>query len=176
MREDILTSLTGLACMFNVQLNKAAIDIWMRVLADLSPAEFQVALDKYLFDPQTGKYFPKPWQIYSIARPKRNEEDEAVLIVDNMLYSQRHYGPDSIGEKRAMQKIGPIGWVYIQNTGGWAAFVNSILSEDDVPIVRAQLRRSITATLRSKQIDETNKITNEKPMSLESLGVKLPNF
>ena len=46
----------------------------------------------------------------------------AILILERMFQAQSSFGTDKIAMERAKEKIGEIGWAYIQTCGGWHSF------------------------------------------------------
>ena len=91
-------------------------------------------------------------------------------IADNVFTALRSYGVDLVGVARTKLKVGEIGWQYIELQGGWHMFVKSVTSESDIPILKAQARRSILHLLGKNKRGTS---TESKTVLLEQLGVKM---
>jgi hypothetical protein len=169
IRNDIVAAVLGFGIVFDRSIPDELVQIWINTLNELSPGEIAFATKAYLLDPKLCQSFPKPGQIFSLARPTENKEEQAALIVDRIIYAARSYGKDEFNKNRAKIKIGPIGWQFIEHQGGWDNFLKGLISEEDVLILKSQARKSIMGIMDQ----EKNAANKEKIVTLESLGVKM---
>jgi hypothetical protein len=171
MRADILLALKVLSVSYNKVIDDDTYLVWEAVLRDLTPLEIDKAVMAYSRDPENS-FFPPPGKIYGLARPQGDKEEEASLIADRIFAALRAYGTDTLGTDRAHMKIGDLGWTYIENQGGWPTFVGSVRSDDDVPILKAQCRRSIMGLIQRKRSD-IPLLPDTQPVTLKSLGLEM---
>lgn len=150
MKADILTAIRGLAANYGKELTPALIAIWCRALQDLTAQELDDAVQRYVLS--DSPFFPTVGQIYALARPKPDTDGEASLITDKVYYALESFGTDRYGTDRAREHIGEVGWIYIQNVGGWEKFSTTVgrMDNDSIPTNRAQTRKSIAAILNRK--------------------------
>lgn len=170
-KSDIVTLLKGFCDAYEKPMTEPLINIWATVLGDLSPEELSRASKEYLRGPNCA-FFPKPGQIYQLARPDQSE-GEASLIADR-IWAACSYGTDSVGTERAKTFIGELGWAVVENHGGWSSFNRSVTSIDQGPILKAQWRKSVSEMMLKKKRGEpiTQQLTNDG-ISLKTLGVDL---
>lgn len=169
MREDILLAMKGLSEIYERKITDDLMSIWQSVLKDLSQEELAKGVEAYVLDPSRD-FFPKPGQIYALARPQGNKEEEAALITDRIFACLSSHGKDDYGTKRAREKIGELGWMYIEQTGGWSKF-GLELDNGDVPTMKSQARKSIMGLIQRKISDMS--LPEQKPRSLKSLGIEM---
>lgn len=175
MRPDIVTTLLGLGQIYEKRITDELVQIWCNVLKEISPEELTTAVKAYVIDPK-NVFMPKPGQIYGIARPQPDKEEEAALIVDRIFHALRSHGTDAYGTERAKDKIGEFGWNYILQVGGWHSFVGSVRSEDDVPIIKSQIRKSLMGLIQRQRNDIQllqNESDSAKLLPLKSLGLEM---
>jgi hypothetical protein len=172
MRRNIIFTLKGLTEIYDKVVSDELIEIWVSILKDLTPEELAKGVHAYVIG--NHPFFPKPGQIYVLARPQIDTDQEASLIADRIFSSIRSYGTDPLGTERARNKIGELGWQYIQNEAGWDSFSRSIKSEDDIPILKAQVRRSLMGLIERKKKDIDQPVAIGEPVrTLESLGIQM---
>jgi hypothetical protein len=171
---EIMVTLRGLGTIYDKEISEDLLQIWCSVLQGVTSEELTRAVRVYVTAAE-NVFFPKPGQIHAIAKGIVDLESEAVQITDSIFYCLRSYGPDPLGIDRTKKKIGEIGWLYIQSIGGWEAFVISVRSEDDVPIIKSQVRKSIMGLLQRKRSGFPDRI-HEKLEAVEAfkrLGIKM---
>jgi hypothetical protein len=171
MKEEILKAYTGFCQLYGRDFSKDGLSIWVSVLGDLSIDQLRMAVQFYAKDPELSRFFPQPGQLYGLANPKENKEEKASNVVDNIFQALRSYGTDKYNENRAKLKIGPIGWKWIEQQGGWQVWVPTVTSEEMVPTLKSQARKSIMGLIQT----ETNlQITGQaRTQTLNDLGVKM---
>jgi hypothetical protein len=165
----LMKTLYGLSKIFDQNISDELVSIWSVVLGDLTDEELLKSVKAYCLDAES-KYFPKPGQIYRLARPEMNTKEETAWISDQIFTSLRLYGTDAIGTERARHKIGEIGWAWIISCGGWASFVTSVISEEQVPTLKAQCRMALLGLMAKKKWEQEN-ASNTR--SLRDFGVVL---
>lgn len=165
MKTEILLAMKALAEIFPQTLTDQLVHLWCRLLSDLSDEELARGVTAFIRDPES-EFFPKPGQIYGFARPQGDKEEEAALVVDRIFYALGAYGKDSLGEKRAKDKIGELGWSYVVNRGGWNSFGNDI-KNDDLFTAKSQIRKSIMGFMQRERNDKTMLV------NLRSLGISM---
>ena len=165
-------ALKGLAEIYDKKITNDLMKIWNAVLQELTEEELAKGIKAYVLDPK-HEFFPKPGQIYGLARPQGNKEEEAALIVDRIFFALSSYGKDSYGTRRAREKIGELGWLYIENQGGWDQFGSGV-ENDSVPTLKSQARKSIMGLIQRKRSDMPMTPEQEnKVITLQSLGIEM---
>lgn len=172
MKICILSALRGFAEIYDKPISDELQKIWTNVLSDLTQDELDRAVKAYILDPK-NVFFPKPGQIYGLAKPQGDKEEEAALIADRIFTCLRDHGSDSFGTNRARTRIGELGWNAIQNQGGWDAFIRSVISESDVSTLKSQMRKSIMGLIQRERSGISGNVPNPNQVSIESLGVKM---
>jgi hypothetical protein len=170
--EVMLQGTYGLTQMYQQELSEEVLFIWYEVLKDLTEEEYRNALT--LFLRSNEEFFPKPGQIYQLARPKSDPKIEASLIADLIFAAVRKHGWDTVGIERAKREIGEIGWKYIKNCGGWETFVQSIISEDQVSTLKAQARMSLQGLIDKQNYDnELAQLKNLKTLTDYNVSINM---
>lgn len=154
-RTDIAAILLGFCNAYEKQMTEALLQIWNTVLEELTSEELASASKAYLKSPECP-FFPKPGQIYLLARPNHTEADSQ-LISERIWIALTRYGPDSLGEQRAKNFIASdVGWALIENQGGWYSFYkNNNVDIDSAPTLKSQWRKSISSLEHKKQRGES---------------------
>ena len=136
----------------NMNLSEDLIIAWNLILGDLSRQELADALETFLKSDQS-KFFPKPGQLYALARPQPDLEGEAALLTDKIYYCLESYGSDAYGTERAKERIGELGWVYIQNLGGWTKFTTTVgmVEMSELGGEKARTRKSLMGILERQK-------------------------
>jgi hypothetical protein len=120
----------------------------------------------------TVRKTPLPGHIRAIINPSMSVAEtlraDAVALSGRILEAVSKFGP--YREKEARLFIGDTGWSAVGSFGGWQTICS--ITTEDVPSWRAQLRE-YCASLDAQLVYKTDK---SKPVSLSSLGVKLPSL
>jgi hypothetical protein len=169
--------LYGLGKIYDKDVNEDVLSIWFNALQEVTCEELARAVTAYIKQADS-KFFPKPGEIYALAKGIVNLESEAALIADLVFQAQASYGCDITGTLRAEMKMGEIGWSYVKNCGGWETFVQSVRSYDDVSNMKSQARKSIQGLLERKRSGvpdrEQQKLENLEVM--KKLGLKMKDM
>jgi len=171
-KNTLMVQLHGLARIFDQVVDAQLTAIWLSVLGELSDEELVTAVKAYCLDAES-KFFPKPGQIYRLARPEFDTKEEAAVIADHIFAALRAYGADSVGTAKARQKIGEIGWNWIINCGGWSTFVCRGIEEEQVPALQAQCRLAILGLLSKQKYDKESHSIKNKVRSLKDFGLAM---
>jgi hypothetical protein len=174
-KNTLMIQLHGLARIFDQVVDAQLTAIWLTVLGELSDEELVAAVKLYCIDAES-KFFPKPGQIYRLARPEFDTKEEAAIIADNIFAALRAYGTDSVGTERARLKIGEIGWNWIANSGGWDTFVNRGIEEEQVPVLQSQCRLAILGFLFKRKYDKESLQNETKVRSLKDFGLTIKSI
>jgi hypothetical protein len=174
-QKAIINMLESLAIFYNLRLNDTVIEIFMACLQELTSQEVKVGFEKYMKSADS-KFFPRPGQIYELARPKLSARAQASLVADTIFALIN--GPyDATGTEKARQKIGEVGWIWVKQMGGWQVLCQSITCFSQVPIMKAQCRDAIAALIENSNCGTSLiapfAIESTQPRSLEDFGVKL---
>ncbi len=173
MRQEIGKVYTGFCALYGKDFNADALSIWVQVLSDLTVPELRMAVQYYAKDPSLCKFFPQPGQLYGLAKPREDKEEQASCIVDNIFQALRSYGTDKYNESRAKLKIGPIGWKWIEQQGGWQVWARTVTDEDMVPTLRSQARKSVMGLIQVQNNLEITGKQVEPDKTLSDLGVTM---
>jgi hypothetical protein len=173
VRRDIAITLAGLGQVYEKEITESLIQIWCALLGELTEEELNAAVKAYCLDPELSRFMPKPGQIFGLARPQIDREEEAAIVADSIFAAQRLYGADSVGTSRAQLKIGALGWEYIQAQGGWQVFWHSVTSTDEVPILKSQVRKALMGLIHRQRSGMATSRPALEEVSLKSLGVEL---
>lgn len=168
-RDFIVKGIYGLSKVYQSEITDQLLDVWKDTLADLTEEEFSRACKKYLLS--DNAFFPKPGQIYKIARPTPDVEPEAMMIVEKIFELLGPCGSDIYGVDRANNALGEIGKAYISIRGGWAKFSDSmkLVENESIGTLKAQAKQAIIGLLTRKRSDMPL-LPEAEPAGLVSLG------
>lgn len=180
MREIIWQQFLGLTKIYDQELTDDLVDIWATIFEGFSEEEFIQAIVKYCLDPGS-KFFPKPGQIYSLARPESDPTSKAAVIADSIFTALARFGADAVGKQKARDLIGDIGWQWVERNGGWQAFSQSGIVNEQVPTLKAQCRMALIGLLlQQTHNNKTKKLesieSHEEQFKLIDLGVHLKSL
>lgn len=170
-RADIVELLIGFGDAYEKVISDPLIQIWNSVLGDLSPEEVAFGAKLYLRGP-TCAFFPKPGQIYQLARPPVDYETEATLIVDE-IFALTWCGAND-GD-RAKKSLSERAWAYIEQRGGWYKFASEMQQGGiNLDILKSQMRKGVMG-MQQRQTNATLALEN-KEVSLKSLGITMKSL
>lgn len=133
-----------------VPLDEDTLTIWNMVLGELTRPEFEMALATYLRS--NSAFFPRPGQLFQLVRPDEDSQQEAQLMADKIWNTMCSKGDDKQAIEEAKQKLGEIGWAYVESCGGWYGLKKRFqFVTGDPSSSIAQIRNSVQGILKRKK-------------------------
>lgn len=175
-RPDVVLVMLGLSKIYDYTLSDPLIEIWNRVLRDLSKAELEFAVDEYVRG--GSPFFPKPGQIYQLVRPNQkieNAEADAQIIVEKIYSVQASVGTDAEGCAKARERIGEAGWEYIKLVGGWYVFWMRCQTEGVDSTIKSQTRKALLGLMNQQKQTEVRTQIEFKNLA-QQIGLKMQSI
>lgn len=139
---------------YQQQLPDHVVDMYAEDLSDIPMDRLKAAFLKVRRDPKVVR-FPLPAHIRSIAEPVAvTDEQQALEAVSRIIVALGKYGHTNPAQ--AQEYIGSLGWEVVKREGGWLQVCERV-TNDDLPIIRAQMRemaKSIIARSKAGTLNE----------------------
>lgn len=79
-------------------------------------------------------------------------EKEADELPEKIWACIRDYGSQKSKEHRVKERLGPIGWAFVERSGGWQRICDQATHDNMAPTLKAQWRNAIKAMLASPEV------------------------
>lgn len=166
-RNQLATQIAYTAQYYGKEYRKEVLAMMVSDLEDLPAPDVINALNTYRRDPK-NRFFPLPAQLRDLITPTKTKDAEAREILGRIKESVGLFG--YMSGNLVMEYVGPIGWRFIQEAGGWYYLCAETNFTND-PAFLAQARERLIdmvrfgAPLRSvdrPQVSHEEKIQLEK--------------
>src|SRR6185312_1507509 len=140
-REMRIRMIEALAMIYNKDLSKDLIQIYLNALGDLSIEQLREGINRWVNHP-TKAFFPTPGQIKATLQVTDEQEarDATARIGEALMKYGDPYGHLTHNQQRAKALIGELGWLVVERLGGWQKLSSANHPDEVGPMAQAQWR------------------------------------
>ena len=159
---------------YDKRLTPGQIAMYVEDMTDLTADELRTACRQYRQEARNDR-FPLPAKLIALARPVASDEDLGRETAAAIIHAVFRYGWNN--PENAREAMGALGWSIVARMGGWVNFCQE-LSNENLPIMRAQIRDLAATTARfQKRESSTSLALQAAPAVLamvKGIGGNLP--
>lgn len=125
--------------------------------------DYKSIVDACKWHLESSKWFPAISDICSIIKPVKTETDNSVEMAGEIINAVKMYGYTN--ECEAKKYLGESVWYVVERFGGWKTICST--PENELSIIRAQLRDISRVAVKNKPLFQDNLIENKKTKSIK---------